>query len=119
MCPCTRDGTVLMAYRGSNPARVEHLGMAAGPGLFGPYQRLSLDPIIPGSAEDPYLWTDPNGHLHILFHSFNVGAVVALPAGRHAPLPCTPSLVPRVCVCVSVCAVPFFVRWRSGVHQAV
>ena len=65
------NGTVLLGYRGSNAQHVEKLGVAAAGNWSGPYRSLSrAAPIVNASGEDPALWVDARGHLHILFHAF-------------------------------------------------
>ena len=65
------NGTVLLGYRGTNPQHVEKLGVAMAANWSGPYRSLSrAGPIVNASGEDPCLWVDARGHLHVLFHSF-------------------------------------------------
>jgi hypothetical protein len=65
------NGTVLLGYRGSDSKHIEKLGVAMASNWSGPYHSLSPDaPIVNASGEDPYLWVDGRGHIHMLFHSF-------------------------------------------------
>jgi hypothetical protein len=65
------NGTVLLGYRGSNAQHVEKLGIAMAANWSGPYRSLSpAAPIVSASGEDPSLWVDRRGNLHMLFHSF-------------------------------------------------
>jgi len=63
------DGTVLMAFRSTDKNATERLGMLTAPSWKGPYSLLVNEPIIPGWAEDPFLWQDIAGYFHILFHA--------------------------------------------------
>ena len=72
MAPFPRaDGSVLLGYRGTDAKHDEKLGIAVGGNWSGPYRSLSrAGPIVNASGEDPYVWVDPRGHFHMLFHSF-------------------------------------------------
>jgi hypothetical protein len=53
--------------------------VASEEGWNGTYRVLDAKPTFPFSLEDTFMWQDPKGHFHALFHSFIKGAV-----GGHA-----------------------------------
>lgn len=68
------DGSVLLAYRSWGPSPpgsavplTEYIGVAAAPSWQGAYVRLSSEPIALG--EDPFIWDDARGNLHVLTHN--------------------------------------------------
>jgi hypothetical protein len=71
------DGSVYLAFRGSDSSDTERLGMLTAPSWKGPYTVLVDTPLVPGWGEDPFLWQDISGNFHILFHALS-------PCGGHA-----------------------------------
>lgn len=73
------NGSVLLAYRGNGAGR-GGIGMAIAPHWRGPYTHLLDQPLFDGYAEDPTLYLDPHGLVHMIAHgelppapTFNVG----------------------------------------------
>ena len=63
------NGTVLLAYRYSNPDG-EQLVFAVAENWIGPYNVVNSLPL-PVNGEDPYLYRDKRVNFHIIFHLFN------------------------------------------------
>ena len=70
------NGSVLLAFRAkvmpggnnaSQPVGEEVIGLASAPAWGGPYTLAATLPIIT-SHEDPHIWADKRGNLHILSH---------------------------------------------------
>jgi hypothetical protein len=76
------NGTYLMIYKGSNPAgenttqKQVCLGVATAANWTGPWVRARDDPIFPCPLEsfdfeDPTVWVDPDGFLHLVVKDFS------------------------------------------------
>lgn len=86
----TRTPEMLLAYRGCpyNCGGAELLNLASAPHFTGPYTRLNnaAQPIFSFPNEDPFLWRDWRGNLHLLTHSLlsDAGFGGGPNVGRHA-----------------------------------
>jgi hypothetical protein len=74
------NGTVILAYRGcpencANSGVSELISIAAAPGPYGPYSRITpgSQPIFSNPNEDPHVWQDARGNWHLLMHSLEKG----------------------------------------------
>lgn len=79
------NGTVLLAYRGNGAGR-GGIGMAIAPHWSGPYTHLLDQPLFSGYCEDPTLYLDAQGLVHMIAHgelqpqpTFNVRAIALWP----------------------------------------
>jgi hypothetical protein len=70
------NGTALLAFRakvmpggggGSTPVGTEVIGLASAPSWRGPYRLLVGAPIVT-AHEDPHVWADARGNLHLMSH---------------------------------------------------
>eukprot|EP01052_Picozoa_sp_SAG31_P007800 SAG31_NODE_378_length_16503_cov_28.830041_7_plen_178_part_00 len=74
------NGSVVLAYRGNGNHGRGGIGIATAPNWRGPYTALYDSPLFTGYAEDPTLFLDKNGAIHMIAHgelkpqpTFNVG----------------------------------------------
>ena len=61
------DGRVLLSYRFNLDG--EQVGFAVGETFRGPFRSVSNLSHHGGNDEDSYLWSQPDGSLHVLFHN--------------------------------------------------
>lgn len=61
------NGSVVLAYRGNGKGR-GGVGVAVAPHWKGPYTHLYDEPLFSGYAEDPTLYVDANGIIHMIAH---------------------------------------------------
>ena len=69
------DGRVLLSFR-FNGDDGEHVGFAIGETFKGPFRSVSNLSHTGGNDEDSYLWRQPDGTLHVVYHNG--------PHGHHA-----------------------------------
>ena len=64
------NGSVMLAYTGTNATGARRLGLAMADSWRGPYTKLTrAGPITSVDSTEPFLWVDGAGNLHILFDS--------------------------------------------------
>lgn len=67
------NGTALCSYRANGNKSTgndgaEHVSVAVGVSIHGPFVDSRPQPAIKQGSEDPYLWQDERGHYHMLMH---------------------------------------------------
>ena len=62
------NGTTVLAYRGNGNTGHGGIGVATAPHWSGPYTHLYESPLFSGYAEDPTLFLDKNGVVHMVAH---------------------------------------------------
>ena len=61
-------GTAMLAYR-FNPAHGEQNGVATAPSFLGPFASSANITKASGNDEDPFIWSERDGTLHLLYHN--------------------------------------------------